>query len=220
MKASIPAPMTLEETRGTACNRLGPVLEEFKQYPVIPNLLIGFLVSLGSLPILGYCVASSHPNPATTADGWVLIHSLSGLSLLAAVLLWILRYIQRNDRYVVFKHGIGKVSMGQMTSLRWDEIASLSRGEIMVGNKATHEILPFLTIQNATGTELRIGDRSVFILRKPVDRLADLVEAIESHAQHYLYPDLLARFNRGETLDFGPFTANRAGISFKGRTIP
>lgn len=213
-------PLSIEEPQDAAPDWLGPIQAEYKQQPAIPNLLIGVPACLGILPFMQVAFQPIPPNSHPLASHWVLLNILSAFCLLFAIILWILRTLQKNDRYIVFQKGIGSVSMGQRTTLRWDQITCLFRGECLTGNMDSPKSIPFLKLQTATGTVLRIGDPRAFVHRTPIDQLAQLVELIESHVQHHLYPELLARFNRGETLDFGPFTANRAGISIQRRIIP
>lgn len=214
------APLSIEHSRDAAPDRLGPIVAEYKQAPAIPNLLIRSLAGIGALPCFQFWMQSTPSNPASAGGHWILLAAISSASLLSAIILWILRSLQKDDRYIVFKQGIGKVSMGQLTVLRWDQISCLFRGECVKDNKEPDKTHPFLRLQNATGTVLRIGDPRAFVNRTHPDQLAQLVELVESHVQHHLYPELLSRFNRGETLDFGPFTANRAGIAIQRRIIP
>lgn len=220
LKASMATPMSIENPQGTAPDHLGPIQAEYKQHPAIPSLLIGVLACVGIVPFMQVAFQPIPPNSQPLASHWIFLNSISALCLLSAIILGVLRALQKDDRYIVFQKGIGRVSMGQRTTLRWDQIACLFRGECLTGDQATQKSLPFLKLQTATGTVLRIGDPRAFVNRTPIDQLTQLVELIESHVQHHLYPELLARFNRGETLDFGPFTANRAGISIQRRIIP
>lgn len=220
LKASMATPLSIEVSRDAAPDCLGPIQAEYKQDPAIPTLLIGALACLGILPFIQVALQPIPPNSQSLASHWIFLNSISALSLLSAMILWVVRTLQKDDRYIVFQQGIGRVSMGQRTTMRWDQITCLFRGDCLIGNTDSLNSRPFLKLQTATGTILLIGDPQSFIQRTPTDQLTQLVEHIESRVQHHLYPELLARFNRGETLDFGPFRANRAGISIQKRTIP
>ncbi len=130
------------------------------------------------------------------------------VSLLIAI--YILRL--RNTRIQVHAHGLAIEQAGQVVRMRWEELSTLYfdvyavRENVMKAN--------ILRLWSTHGQMISLDNSG------NLAQIEELGNIIARHMRDTLMPDLLSRFNRGETLYFGELTLSQRGIGNGHEVVP
>lgn len=171
------------------------------------NLLLGsVLVLLGLLGIMAL-VASRAPLNLNGPLFWYLLTIGIGVTLL---IIW---YRHRDLRVQVFDYGFVHTQAGTTRAFRWEELQTMwwnVRRHYVHGIHA--HTTQVYTIEAINGERLK--------LTGAIARVDHLAKIIQHEMYQQLFPQAMALYNSGATLEFGPLSLSQAGISNGKELLP
>ena len=202
-----------------ASYQLGTPQQEygFKATRTLITGLITLLLGIGSIAFIFISENISLSNMDfsyidTSGSFWVFV--IAGLVLLAigiSSLVNLFRHL--NLRVLLCSEGLLRTNGSQVEIVRWDQAEAFWQA---VTRRYTNGAY--------TGTThvytLRRNDGMVFKFNDTISKVEELGNAIQREVTRVLLPRFINAYNAGSTLNFGPLSINRQGISNSREMLP
>ncbi|MBN2392790.1 MAG: RHS repeat protein [Anaerolineae bacterium] len=200
----------MEKNENTQSSSLEGLIAEHHANPKAQSeaLLVGwcFIITGAFLALVGMQVSKGE---------WPeLLIAAVGLPLAIIGVVVLIGRQRRHDLCVrIFTDGFTRTMAGQMDVIRWDEVAEIWQNVTQTyrGNVRTNTTHIYT---------VRLTDGRKFVFNGQMDKIAALGSALQQQCASGMLPRAREAYQAGESLVFGPFSVNRAGIA-KGRaTLP
>lgn len=124
----------------------------------------------------------------------------------------------RQPHVLVFANGFASWQDGRWIACRWDQIEAVLKDEERNVHVSRHPLHAwswtrcFIIIFKQGGQHI--------LLSEFLENIQALGETIIEESYHRLWPKAVEAYQRGETVDFGPFKVNQTGLTYKNQNLP
>lgn len=201
---------------------LGNLLGEFKVTPFPPRVLIVFPLFLALL-CLWPVVIELGKDVEAQPDKWgrVLFFFVPLLvtSSLTSGVFW-LRFKNRDNRLLVYEHGMIVRRRGQLSLFNWTEVKAFHVGEVNRGTPARCETHQSYRLQLENNTWFKLGSTASIVgWGNEIVDVDNLFQLLQSVMFKPILNRELEKFQHWETIDFGPIKATREGLKLKKQVV-
>lgn len=174
-----------------------------------------FIVIGAFLVLVGFGIMSQDTTSSDNTVGGLILAFFGGCFIVGAIYFFLYGTIYRNWCVYVFEHGF-LCKKGNQTPqpFRWDQIEAIwyqvtrhYRNGIYTGT--THRY----KVRRRDGHEVVLNDRFT--------QVGKLGDTISNQVTRTLLPQVIAAYNAGQTITFGPLSVNRQGLTnILGKLLP
>lgn len=209
----------------TEAYTLGNLVAKFKFRPNRYDLAFtrGLLIAGGLLACGGQLVIIDEPN----RTGSIVLAVGLGMLLVAAAYAAVTALLRRNDRVLVYEHGLVDLRRKKTTVLRWEDIEAVrqavtpeqqfffsSVGALPLPVPTDVKLRYFIYVMGRDGERIEYRDDTV----RKVDQLGRI---LMQETTVRLLPAALETFQKGGTLDFYTLSlSHQEGVTRDGETLP